>query len=221
MPAKAALFAVVNTSLRLVFVASLCVGLTGCADALLVGARIVGAELGQLLYKATSRPTSWVQSTQPASVEISHCSELTAKGIGLTEPLELAIPTNEGEVQTFEATIWRLELEGERHPPRELQTPVGAEGTLAVTERSVLLVSQPDTAGVRIPYDVVLMVALNPVNPYSMTVKSCTGRFDIFDFRQRHTNEHDPEAAAMAVAQINARVAVIQAATDKGGEPPH
>jgi hypothetical protein len=201
---------IVNTSLRLVFVASLCVALTGCAGALF----FAGAAIGQLLHKATVGQGPAVQSPQNASVEMGLCSEFIGRGIEVTAPVEIAIPTNEGKIQAFEATTWQFEFSGERYAQPEVRSPI-AGGTLVITEQSVLLVPPPGAAGVRIPYQVVQSVELNPVVPNSMIVNSCTGRHDVFTFWQRQTNKDDPEAAAAAVAQLKARVAAAHATAEK------
>jgi hypothetical protein len=83
------------------------------------------------------------------------------------------------------------------------------------------LVPPPGTAGVRIPYELVLTVELNPIFPYFMTVTSCTGRFETFYFWRREPNAVDPEAAAVAVAQLKARVAAFRATTLKATDTPH
>ena len=154
---------------------------------------------------------------QLAQLEKERCLEFIGRGIEVTEALDTSIPTNEGEVQTFEATIWRLWDEGERSSQRDAK----AEGTLAITERSILFVPPPGTAGVRIPYELVLTVELSPINPYSMTVRSCTGRFETFYFWRREPNTIDPESAAAAIAQLTTRVAAFRASTHKATDTPH
>jgi hypothetical protein len=165
---------------------------------------------------------------QLAQLEKERCVEFVGKGIEVTEALDASIPTNEGEVQTFQRVFWQSEFEGEGYPQRERREPVTTEGTLAISEHSVLLVPPPGTAGVRIPYEVVASVELSlasvelsHVKPHSMTVKSCNGRFDIFKFWQSHENELDPEAAAVAAAQLRSRVAAFQATMQKQAESPH
>ena len=207
----------VKAELRFALVASLCVGLTGCAAAV---HGIVASALADLLKQAFPPKISSVNPYQLAQADRERCTEFTGKGVEVTEPVGLAIPTNEGEVQTFEATIWRLWAEGERFPPRERREPATAEGTLAITEQSVLLVPPPGTAGVRIPYEVVLTVELNPLNAYSITVNSCTGRFEIFNVRQGQRNILDPETAAAAAAQLKVRVTAFRATTHKQTESP-
>jgi hypothetical protein len=214
----------VNAPLRLALVASLCVGLTGCAE---VAFRLAGMALGELLKEATSgdpRPL-----TQPAR---ESCSEFTDKGVAVTALVEAAVPTNEGEVQTFEGTFWRFEFEGDR-TPKLGQLGVGSErwgvgiATLAVTERSVLLLPPPNNARVRIPYDVVLTVEIDR-RFAAITVKSCTGRFDIFHVTQEVTNKQtnatwrtgDTETAAAAAALIKARVVAFRATMQKQAKSP-
>ena len=204
----------VKATLRLIFVASLCVGLTGCAEVLV---SFAGQFLGEALKQAFPPKLSSVNPFQLAQMDRERCRDFTRKGVAVTEPLGIAIPTNEGEVQTFEATTWRLHAEGERASQRDAK----AEGTLAITEQSVLLVPPPGTAGVRIPYEVVLGVELNPIFPYSVTVRSCTGRFETFCFWRREPNTIDPESAAAATAQLTTRVAAFQATTLKATDTPH
>jgi hypothetical protein len=209
------ILAIVNASPILALVASLSVGLTGCQGAIVFAT----TQLGLLLREAITFQEFPFNSSQLSQADWKRCRELAAKGIEVTEPLEIAIPTNEGEVQTFEGTVWLLEYEGERYPERRL--PVIAEGTLVITELSVILVPPPHTAGVRIPYQAVVTVDLNPVNRYSMNVISCTARFDTFNFWHRQTTKHDPEAAATAVAKLKARVAAFQANANRNAEVPH
>ena len=204
----------VKITLRLIVVASLCVGLTGCAELI----RGFATEFGAALLKEAFPPKiSSVNPYQLAQADRERCRDFTRQGVEVTEPLGIAIPTNEGEVQTFEATIWRLWAEGERSSQRDAK----AEGTLAITEQSLLLVPPPGTAGVLIPYELVLTVELNPIFPYFMTVTSCTGRFETFYFWQREPNTIDPESAAAAIAQLTTRGAAFRASTHKATDTPH
>jgi hypothetical protein len=99
--------------------------------------------------------------------------------------------------------------------------------TLVVTERSILLLPPPNSAGVRIPYDVVLTVEIDR-RFAAITVKSCTGRFDIFHFSKEMTNKQtndtwrtlDTGTAAAAAALIKARVGAFQPTTIKQAESP-
>jgi hypothetical protein len=223
----------VKATVRLIFVASLCVGLTGCAELVRGFATEFGAALlkeatsGHSSSRIPSQPPQFTQAEQPPPVkdqtpqlthaEREHCSEFTGKGIEVTEPPEIVIPTDEGELQIFEAATWRLELDSERDPSRRL--PVVGEGTLVITERSVFFVPPPNTAGVRIPYAVVLTAGLDPVITHAITITSCTGRFDVFVW-QKQMSKHDPEAAAVAGALLKARVVAFQAATIKQAESP-
>lgn len=202
-----------KATLRLIFVASLCVGLTGCAE---VVVSFAGQFLGEALKQAFPPKISSVNPYQlaQAQADSERCRDLARKGVEVTEPLGIAIPTNAGEVQTHEATIWRLHAAGERVPQRE------AEGTLAITEQSVLLVPPPGTAGVLIPYEVVLTVETDPIHTYSMNVRSCTWRFETFQFWRRESNTLDPEAAAAATAQLTTRLAAFRATARKQTESP-
>lgn len=201
-----------NTLLRLGLVGFLCGSLTGCAIGIAVGVNLAA----QGLLALGLAPIFHL-----AQLEKERCVAFIGKGIEVTEALDASIPTNEGEVQTFQRVIWQSEFEGEGYPQRERREPVTTEGTLAISEQSVILVPPSGTAGVRIPYEVVASVELSHVNPHSMTVKSCNGRFDIFKFWQSHENKLDPEAAAVAAAQLKSRVAAFQATMQKQAESPH
>ena len=204
----------VKATLRLIFVVSLCVGLTGC-----LWGFVVGMELKPLLRDLNFSNSPPVNPNPLAQAEWERCRESSGKGIEATKPVAIAVPTNEGEVQTFAAMTWQFGFAGEHSPLGRLSPPAG--GTLVITERSVLLVSPSDAAGVRIPYQIVENVELNPATPYSMIVKSCTWRYDIFNFWQRQTNKDDPEAAAVAAEQLKSRVAAFQATTLKATDTLH
>ena len=202
-----------NTSLRLGLIAFLCAGLTGCAILPAVGLNLAA----QGVLALTLGPVF----TMGERAERERCDDLASKDIAVTEPVEIAIPTDEGEVQMFERVFWRPEFEGEGYPQKERsKDSTATEGKFVITERSILLVTPPGTAGVRIPIEIVSKVDLNPVHPYSMAVKSCGGRFDIFGFWQGQANRLDPEAAAVAAAKIKARVAAIHSTAHKGTEGP-
>lgn len=208
-----------NASLHLALVALLCVGLAGCAAALQGGTYLAGL----LLHEATSGRLSSSSPSQPsqlAQAERERCSEFTSRGIEVTEPQEIAIPTIEGQVRTFEATILRREFEGVGSARRESRMPKLTVGTLVITERSLLLVPPPDRAGLRIPYELVQTVELNPLNAYSIIVNSCTGQFEIFNVLQGQRDILEPQTAAAAAAQLKDRVAEFQATTHRQTKPP-
>ena len=206
-----------NTGLRLVLVLLLCTGLAGCALGVFGIPLLIIYGGGTATGLAVGGSIAVYQDA-----EISRCLDLNRDGIAVTEPVEIAIPTGEGVVQIFEWVTWQPEFEVRGYAKRERATDSSAaEGKFAVTERSVLLVPPPGTAGVRIPYEVVDGVELSPVNPHSMTVKSCWNRFDSFDFRQRPANGFDPEAAAAAAARIKARVAALHATAGKQAPLPN
>lgn len=152
------------------------------------------------------------------AAETKRCWEFRDKGIAVTEALETTVPTDEGEVQWFEPVFWEPAFEREGHPQLEiLGTPI--EGTLVITDRSILLAPPPGIAGVRIPYEIVVSAGLSPVNPHSLIVRTLCRRFDVFAFWQKQTDKFDPEAAAVAATQLKARMAAFQATADRVVNP--
>jgi hypothetical protein len=141
------------------------------------------------------------------------CMMLTAKGSSVTESLERAAPTDEGEPRTFEPAFWRAEFTLEGYPQVE-QSRTPTEGALVITERSVSFVPPLGTTSLRIPYELVqdVEVQTNAVTgkPGSMIVKSCFGRFDIVTFPQG--SNLDPGPTTEAAVQLKARVAAFRTA---------
>ena len=177
--------------LRFVPIAFVCAGLSGC---LILDAPRIDQAI---------RAAEW-----------ERCWAFIDKGIAVTEPQETAIPTDEGTVQKFAPVFWGLAFEREGRPQLEQsRTPI--EGTLVITDRSILFVPPPGTAGVRIPYEIVVSASLSPVNPHSLIVRTLCRRFDVFAFWQKQPDKFDSEAAAVAVAQLKAHVATIPATAHK------
>jgi hypothetical protein len=216
----------------------LCAGPAGCAT---YGAIAVytAAQTALVAAGAVAVTGAYVAGVTPWQRESTRCAEYAARGIKVTEPQEARIPADEGEVHTFAPAFWRIDSErkGEAFPPRTpheagsgdaAQPPPPVEGTLAVTDRSVLLIPLPGTAGVRIPYEVVrnipderereIEVHTSSVTgePRSMIVRSCDGRSDVFTIWERQRKRLDPEAIAAAAATIKARVAAFRATEGKG-----
>jgi hypothetical protein len=137
------------------------------------------------------------------------CLDLAVKNIVVTEPSDMTIPTNEGQVDTFEPAYWQVEAEfWEGYRPARSTGAVA--GTLAVTKRSILLVPSHGVAGVRIPYPVVRDVFFQPGVRGKLGrvfVKSCGGRLDSFSLRDQQDHQRsDPVANAKAHDQIDARL---------------
>ena len=229
-----------NISLRLGLVLLLCAGPTGCAtySAIYV---YTAVETALVAAGAVAGTGAYVAGVMPWQRESARCAEYAAKGIKVTEPQETSIPTDEGEVHTFAPAFWRIESErkGEAFPPRTPdeagsggapQPPPPVEGTLAITERSVLLIPLPGSAGVRIPYELVrnipderdreIEVHTSSLTgkPRSIIVRSCDGRSDIFTIWEGQRKNLNPEAIASAAAKIKARVAAFRATAGKGTE---
>ena len=143
------------------------------------------------------------------------CLMLTAKGFSVTESLERATPTDEGEPRMFEPAFWRAEFTLEGYPQVE-QSRTPTEGILVITERSVSFVPPLGTTSLRIPYELVqdVEVRTNAVTGEagSMIVKSCFGRFDIVTFQQ--ASNLDPGPTTEAAVQLKARVAAFRTAAD-------
>jgi hypothetical protein len=141
----------------------------------------------------------------------------SAKGIVVTQSLGVPIPSDEGNIVTFEPAVWRVQFASEGFPQVE-RAVSGISGTLAITERSVVLAASPDTAGVRIPYELIANVELernaNTGLPHALIVESYCGRFDVFTFFTQHEPiKRDPEAIKTAAAQLKARLAAFHATT--------
>ena len=195
-----------NASLPAGLAAFACAGVTGCAILPAVGLNLAAQGAAALAII----PVAAMQE----GAEKDRCLAAAGKGVTITQSLETALPTREGDVGTFEPAYWRPEFEGEGYPQVErARTPV--EGTLAITQRAVLLLPAPGTASVRIPYELVIDVDVRRSSVTGelrfMVVKSCFGRFDIFAFRQRQPNQPDPEATLAAAAQLKTRVAAFHA----------
>ena len=196
--------------LRWDLLACLCVGLTGCAILPAVGLSLA-AQGAQGLVALTLGPLDAAQERS----ETDRCLVSTGKGIAISESLETTIPTNEGDVKMFELVNWRLELASEGYPQAERsRTPT--EGTLAISEKSVLLVPPPGAISVRIPYELVQGVEIRRSavtnEPGSVIVRSCYGRFDIVTLWEGQQSTVDPDATTAAATQLKARLAAFHAA---------
>jgi hypothetical protein len=171
----------------------------------------LAAQGAQGLVALTLGPLSAMQEGANSDT----CAMFADRGISVSESLETAIPNGEGTVAKFETASWRPEFAHDGYPQSErYRTPT--EGTLAIGERSVLLVPPPGEAMVRIPYELVqgVEVRRDDVNgaASSMIVKSCSGRFDIVTFWRRQPTGPDPDATTAAAGQLEARVAAFRAA---------
>ncbi len=201
-----------NSLLRTGLLAGLCIGVAGCA--ILPAAGIgLAASGAQGLVALTLVPLANMQERS----EQSHCLTYTNNGISVTESLETRIPSDEGVVTIFESASWRPEFAREGYPQVERsRTPT--EGTLAISERSALLMPPPGSTSVRIPYELVQNVEVHRTDgtgePRYMIVNSCFGRFDIVMFLRRHPDSLDPEATTAAAAQLKSRVAAFHTATN-------
>jgi hypothetical protein len=143
------------------------------------------------------------------------CPLLNAKGISITESLEMVNPTGEGEVRTVRLAFWRPQFAMEGYPQVE-QPRTPAEGELVVTDRSVTFVPPPGATSVRIPYELVHDVEVRASSskdaPSSAIVKSCFGRFDIIAFRP--ADALDSGTAKDAAVHLKARVTAFRTAAD-------
>jgi len=139
------------------------------------------------------------------------CEMSTRRGVSVTESLERATPTDEGKIRSFDRAFWRPEFAHEGYPQIERSRTL-AEGSLAVSDRSVTFVPPPGTTSVRIPFELVQDVEVRSDagtgQPGSMIVKSCFGRFDVVAFRR--AGKPDSAATAEAAAELKARVAAFQ-----------
>jgi hypothetical protein len=197
----------VNAAARSGALALACAGLSGCAILPAVGINLAAQGVAAL---AVTPIAAMAQRDDK-----DRCVAARGNGIAVTESLETLIPAGPGQGRVFEPAYWRPEFEGEGYPQSERsRTPV--EGTVAITDRSVLLVPAQGGASIRIPYEVVLDVSVHRSavtgEPRSTIVKSCAGRYDIFTFAERPSNRLDAEATTAAAAELKARVAAFDAA---------
>ena len=149
--------------------------------------------------------------------EKDRCLLYSNKGISVTESLESAIQSAEGEVTIFESASWRPEFSLEGYPQIErFRTPT--QGTLAISERSALFLPPPGATSVRIPYELVQNVEVHgsdATDKPRLMINSCFGRFDIVTFLRQPPNNLSPEAtAAAAAAQLKSRVAAFHTAAE-------
>lgn len=207
--------AVMDAALRLCLVASLCAGLTGCQVVPLLvvdaSAHLLDLAIGAVVNRASPR------------IDTGRCWASWNKGIAVTEQMGTLASPDEGTLTTVALADWRYVSMFEIYPDAEwLRAPI--EGTLAVTERSVLLLPPPGTAGVRIPFDLVEGVDAQTSDvigePSSVIVKSCFGRVDIFTLWQGEPKAPDPEATAVAAAKMKERLATFQASADQPAQVP-
>jgi hypothetical protein len=199
-----------HATLHSSLVAFLCGGLAGCAILPAIGLNLAAQGAAGLAVAGLGPLVAMEEGA-----EKDRCLASANKGISITESLEIAIPAGEGEVRSFEPAFWRTEFAREGYPQVERsRTPT--EGTLAITERSVLFVPPPGTASVRIPFELVQDVearaGASASGPRSVIVRSCSGRFDIVTFLQRQSDNPDPATATVAAAQLKSRVAAFHAA---------
>jgi hypothetical protein len=197
-------------ALRLGLLACVCAGVTGCAILPAVGINLA-AQGAQGLVALALGPLANMQEQS----EKERCLYYTDRGISVTESLESAIQRDEGEVATFESASWRPEFSLEGYPRVERsRTPT--LGTLAISERSALLLPPPGMTSVRIPYELVQNVEVRGSDatgePRLMIVNSCFGRFDIVTFARRPPDDSSPEATTVAAAQLKSRVAAFHVA---------
>jgi hypothetical protein len=197
-----------NAIARAGLLLSLCVGAAGCAIVPVAGLVAQGA---QGLVALTLGPLVAMQERSEGDT----CQAYSSKGISVTESLEIAIPKNEGGVTVFESVSWRPEFARDGYPRVERsRTP--AEGALALSERAALFLPPAGATSVRIPYELVQNVEINPNDgigkPRYMIVKSCFGRFDIVMFLRHPSSDWDPETTTSAVAELKSRVAAFRTA---------
>ena len=194
-------------------IALLCLGLSGCALLPAIGANLAAQGATGLVALSLGPLDAMKERSNP-----DRCAVFASNGISVTESLETALPTGEGEVTTFEPAAWRPEFAGEGYPQVERsRTP--AAGALAVSDRSVRFVALAGAASVRIPYELVQGVEVrrsaDTGAPRALIVRSCFGRYDIVAFGERPRTAPDAATTAAAAAQLEARLAAFRAAADK------
>jgi hypothetical protein len=200
-----------NTTLRPVLVAVLCICASGCA--ILPAAGVALAAQGAQGLVAVSLGS---MADAHEGSEKDRCLVYANRGISITESLETAIPIAEGEVTTFEPAYWRPEFARDGYPQLE-RSRAPTEGTLAIGERWVLFAPPPGATSIRIPYELVQDVEIRDNTasgqPRAMIVKSCFGRFDIVTFRPVPQGGSDADSTAAAAARLKGRVAAFRTAS--------
>jgi hypothetical protein len=187
-----------NTILRLGLIASACVGLSGCLPL----------------------PSPFEYEARQQLAENRRCSENAAMGIAVSEPMNAAVPADEGKVEKYEPVFWMPAFTGEGYPQREPKREP-TEGTLALTEKSIVFLPRADIAGVHVPYAAVLGVEPSSFKSTSVVIiESICGRFDLVTFWQLQSNAADREAANAAIATIKARVAAAHRSVGKASHSP-
>jgi hypothetical protein len=201
-----------NSTLRAGLAALLGIGATGCAILPAVGLNLAAQGAAGLVALGLGPLSAMEERSNP-----DRCSVFAGKGISVTESLESTIPTDEGEVRTFEPAYWRPEFAIDGYPRVE-RSKASTEGKLAITERSVLFVPPPGAIRVRVPFQLVQEVEERPGSvageARSMIVKSCSGRFDIVTFGHGSPEDPGDGSPTAVVAQLKARVAAFRAAAD-------
>jgi hypothetical protein len=139
------------------------------------------------------------------------CVSQTDKTLEVTEAGDVTIPGDEGKVAAFTPAYWQPQFDSQvaaKGAPSE----EASAGTLAVTDTSIVFLSAPGMAGVRLPLVAVLGVELQQSSttgaPRQLTVESCFGRLDRFTFGQaQNARQLDSKATADAATEIKARIA--------------
>jgi len=207
-----------NATLKLGFSAVVCAGLMGCIP--LGGFGVVVLPAGGAPFDAIVEGLKEAAHTAAADrARSERCRELTAKGYIVIAIEGAPSPTDEGVVKRFEPSFWLPEFGGEGRPQvRGFTRPI--EGTFTLTDRSVYFSTMQRTPGLRIPYEVVDRVEIDPMNPHAVHVTTVCGQFETFTFWHGQTATVDQEGARTAAATIEERVASLHATAAIGPYVP-
>jgi hypothetical protein len=197
-----------NASLRFALLPLLCLALAGCALGAAAGLGLAAQGAGALALVPLADAQERAQKDR--------CAYQTSRGVSVAESFEAVVPRGEPGVAIYEPVWWRPEFAREGYP-QVVRGRTAVEGTLVVTERWVLFAPPPGAVSVRVPYEIVESVSVEPDAPggapRTLVVKSCYGRYDLVTFRRLPPASPDPDASA-AAATLDARIAAFRASTN-------
>lgn len=189
-----------------------CLGQAGCA-ALPAAVAGIAAQVSGVAAVAT---LGAIDAQQQSGKD--RCAAATARGLAVSETLETAFPTTEGDVLQFGPLFWQTGMQQAGQAAIEPGRKV-IEAKLGVTRQSLSFVPEAGATSVRIPLALVEGVDLrrDPAggSADAMVVRSCFGRADLVTLPAPRGGSRDPEALAAMTAQVAARVKESQGAAGR------
>jgi hypothetical protein len=179
---------------------------------------VIGANLAAQGVQGVAVMTLGPLTEMQDRSEKDRCLVYARNGISVVETLESAVAAREPNVATYDPAFWRPEFARDGYPQVESRR-IPVEGTLAIADRFVAFVAPPGTISVRIPFELVQGVDIQPVamteKPRALVIRSCDGRFDILTFQSPGRLDSDPDVMAAAAATLQERVAHFRANSDR------